>query len=365
MALSKSSKAFLIAVLGLLGVAALVIGGGYWWVNQQVAGTPGEGDPVTLEIPQGAAAGTIGQLLAEEEIIRNELAFRLIARSRGVDSDFSSGTYELETGMSVDEVLAALAEDPIPPETVRFTVPEGLTVNQTLERMADATPYDVDTYRTLLDEARQDRENGPLQLPEWVPPSEEFAADVEMFEGLLFPQTYEFEKDVAAERILQRMLDETEVAMASASPSAVQAAESEGLTKYDALIIASLVEREARVAGEWDEIAAVIRNRIDEGMLLQIDATLLYAAGTPDGGPGAVDTEVESPYNTYQNEGLPPTPISGARREAIQGVFEPAESDYLYYVVSPECDGSHNFAETNEEHNQNVQAFRDAGGCEE
>ncbi len=364
MALSKSSKAFLIALFGLLGVAALVIGGGYWWVTQQVAGTPGEGDPVTIEIPQGATGGTIGQLLAEEDVIRNELAFRLIARSRGVDSEFSSGTYELETGMSVDEALAALGEDPIATETVRFTVPEGYTVQQTLERMAEATPHDVDTYRSVLDEAREDRENGPLELPDWVPPSAEFGPDIEMFEGLLFPQTYEFEKDATAEQILQRMLDETEVAMASASPSAVQDAEAEGLTKYDALIIASLVEREARVPGEWNEIAAVIRNRIEEGMLLQIDATLLYAAGTPDAGPAAVDTEVESPYNTYQNEGLPPTPISGARPEAIRGAFEPAESDYLYYVVSPECDGSHNFAETNEEHNQNVQAYRDAGRCQ-
>lgn len=364
MALSKSSKAFLIAFTGLLAVAALVIGGGYWWVNQQVAGTPGEGDPVTIEIPRGASAGTIGQLLAEEDVIRNELAFRLMARSRGVDSEFSSGTYELETGMSVDEALAALGEDPIPPETVRFTVPEGLTVRQTLERMAEATPHDVDAYRAVLDDARQDRENGPLELPDWVPPSEEFAADVEMFEGLLFPQTYEFDKDVTPEQVLQRMLDETEVAMASASPSAVQEAEAEGLTKYDALIIASLVEREARVPGEWSEIAAVIRNRLDEGMLLQIDATLLYAAGKPDAGPAAVDTEVESPYNTYQNEGLPPTPISGARREAIQGVFEPAESDYLYYVVAPECDGSHRFAVTNEEHNQNVQAYREADRCQ-
>lgn len=364
MALSKSSKAFLIALVGLLGVAALVLGGGYWWINQQIAGVPGEGDPVTLEIPEGATAGTIGNLLADEEIIRNSLAFRLIARSRGVDSEFSSGQYELETGMSVDEVLEALAQEPIPPERIRFTIPEGFTVVQTLDRMADASPHDVDDYRAVLDATREDRDGGPLTLPDWVPDSDEFAPDVEMFEGLLFPKTYDFDIDAPPEQVLQALVDQTEVAMASATPSAVEEAEAEGLTKYDALIIASLVEREARVEGEWREIAAVIRNRLDEGMRLQIDATLLYAAGTPDAGPAAVDTEIESPYNTYQNDGLPPTPISGARPEAIQGVFEPVESEYLFYVVAPECDGSHRFAETNEEHNQNVQAYRDADRCQ-
>ena len=364
MALSKGSKAFLIALTGLLAVAAIVIGGGWWWVNQQVAGVPGEGDPVEVEVAEGATASSIGSQLAEQDVIRNGLAFRIIARTRGVDSSFSAGTYELETGMSVDEALDALAAGPMEPERIRFVIPEGLTVAQTLDRMAEGSPHDVAAYREVLDAAEQDRESGPLRVPEWVPPFDQFADDIEVWEGLLYPKTYEFEMDATPEVILQAMLDQVEVAMASASPSAVSEAEAAGLTRYDALIIASLVEREARVAGEWAEIAAVIRNRIDEGMPLQIDATLLYAAGTPEGGPSAVDTEVESPYNTYQNPGLPPTPISGARPEAIQAVFQPADSDYLYYVVAPECDGSHRFAETLEEHNQNVQAYRDADRCQ-
>lgn len=364
MALSKGSKAFLIALTGLLAVAAIVIGGGWWWVDQQVSGVPGEGDPVEFEVPEGATAASIGSQLAEEDVIRNGLAFRIIARTRGVDASFAAGTYALETGMSVDEALDALAAGPMEPERIRFTVPEGLTVAQTLARVAEASPHDVEAYRAVLDTARQDPQGGPLRVPEWVPPFDQFETDIEVWEGLLYPKTYEFELDATPEAILQAMLDQTEIAMATASPSAVQEAEAQGLTRYDALIIASLVEREARVEGEWAEIAAVIRNRLDEGMPLQIDATLLYAAGTPGAGPAAVDTEVESPYNTYQNPGLPPTPISGARPEAIQAVFVPAESEYLYYVVAPECDGSHRFAETLEEHNQNVQAYRDADRCQ-
>lgn len=365
MALSKGSKAFLIALFGLLAVAGIVVGGGWWWVDQQVSGVPGEGDPVEFEIPEGASAGSIGESLAEQDVIRNSLAFRIIARTRGVDASFSAGTYELETGMSVDEVLATLGEGPLPPEVTRFTIPEGLTVDQTLARVSDATQFDESEFRDVLQATREDPSGGPLRLPDWMPPLDEFPEDVQVFEGLLFPKTYEFDPDEATPAsILQALIDQTEVAVASASPSAVADAEADGIDAYRALIIASLVEREARVPGEWKEIAAVIRNRLDEGMLLQIDATLLYAAGNPEGGPSAVDTDVESPYNTYQNPGLPPTPISGARPEAIQAAFDPAETPYLFYVVSPECDGSHRFAETNDEHNENVQAYRDAGRCE-
>ena len=365
MALSKGSKAFLIALFGLLAVAALVLGGGWWWVDQQVSGVPGEGDPVAFEIPEGASAGSIGESLAEQDVIRNSLAFRILARTRGVAASFAAGSYELETGMSVDEVLAALGEGPLPPEVTRVTIPEGLTVNQTLGRLSDATQFDESAFRDVLQASRQDPTGGPLRLPDWMPPLDEFPDDVQVFEGLLFPKTYEFHPDEATPAsILQTLVDQTEVAMASASPSAVEDAGAAGIDHYRALIIASLVEREARVPGEWRDIAAVIRNRLEEGMLLQIDATLLYAAGTPEGGPSAVDTEVQSPYNTYQNPGLPPTPIAGARPEAIQAAFDPADTPYLYYVVSPECDGSHRFAETNAEHNENVQAYRDAGRCQ-
>ena len=365
MAVSKGTKAFLIALLGLVVVAVVVVGGAWWWVDQQVSGVPGEGEPVEFEVAEGANASSIGSDLAEQDIIRNGLAFRILARYRGVDATFGAGTYALETGMSVDEVLEVLAGGPRAPEVTKVTIPEGLTVAQTLARLVEATSFDEAAFRDVLQAARQDPAGGPLRLPDWLPAMDQFAEDVQVFEGLLFPKTYEFDPDEATPAsILQTLIDQTEVAMASASPSAVAEAEADGMSRYDALIVASLVEREARVPGEWREIAAVIRNRLAEGMALQVDATLLYAAGTPEGGPSAVDTEIESPYNTYKNAGLPPTPISGARPEAIQAAFDPADSPYIYYVVAPECDGSHRFAETLEEHNQNVQAYRDAGRCQ-
>ena len=363
MAMSNRRKLWL-GILGLLLLGVALVGGALFWVNQQVAGVPGEGDPVEVSIEEGASAATVGQTLAEQDVIRNSLAFRLVARSRGFDANITSGVYQLETGMSVDEVIAAMESGPARPEVVRVTIPEGWTVEQTLQRLAEQTPYDVEEFRAVLDEARANREGGPLDVPDWVPAFDQFAPDQEVFEGLLFPQTYDFDDDATAVDILQRLVNEAEVAMATVPPSAVEEAEAAGISRYEGLIAASLIEREARVPGEWRKIAAVIRNRLDEGMLLQIDATLLYAAGTPNAGPEAIDREIESPYNTYQNPGLPPTPISGARVEAIRAVFDPAETDDRYYVVSPECDGSHRFAETNAEHNENVQAYREADRCQ-
>ncbi len=364
MALSRSSRRFLIAIAIGLAIVLGVVGSGMWWINQQLAGDPGPGDPVQVEIPAGASASQIGEVLEDADVIRNALAFRFRARSEGLDANITAGVYDLETGMSVDEAIAALGEGPIANQVVRMTIPEGLTVAQTLQRLADQGPHDVAAYRAVLDATRRGGPDAPLRLPEWMPALDSFDPDIEVFEGLLFPLTYEFDEDVTAAEVLQELIDQVEIVMATPPPSAIAEAEAAGISRYEALVIASLVEREARVPGEWDEIAAVIRNRIDRGMLLQIDATLLYAAGDPAGGPSSIDTSIDSPYNTYARAELPPTPIAGARPEALRAVFSPAASDYLYYVVAPECDGSHRFATTLDEHNNNVAAYRQAGRCQ-
>src|SRR5690606_28606628 len=133
-------------------------------------------------------------------------------------------TYELETGMSVDEALEALGAGPVEPDRIQFTIPEGLTVAQTLARMEEATPHTEADYRQVLDAARADQTGGPLRFPEWVPDFSEFADEHEVFEGLLFPKTYDFDLEADPATILQAMLDQAEIAMASASPSGVAAA---------------------------------------------------------------------------------------------------------------------------------------------
>lgn len=363
--LSTGSKVFLVFLVLIVGG----VGGGLWYANQQLAGEPGPGDPVTVEVERGANAAAIGEQLADEGIVRNALAFRLVARSRSLDANLAAGTYELETGMSVDEAIDALLGGPQLPETLRFTVPEGLSIEPTLETLGEQfDQYSADDFRAVLDERIEAGENreGVLKLPGWVPDLQAFPAEVRYpFEGLLFPETYEVFADETPQQILQRMIEQTSQVMASVPEEAIVVAAEQGIDRYEGLILASLVERETRVDDERDEVASVMLNRLESGQPLQIDATVLYALGKWKERVLVEDTNVESPYNTYENPGLPPTPIAGAGRAAIMAAFQPADTPFNYYVLAPECDGTHQFAETFDQHRANVAEFRESGRCQE
>ncbi len=364
MALSRSSKVFLSVVV----VIILLVVGGLWYVNDQLSGVPGTGDPVSVTVPKGASAASVGGLLADQGVVKSALAFRLVARSRGLGSQLKAGDYSFETGMSVDEAISVLMDGPRIPEGIRFTVPEGLTVAETLDRLAKQTPFTVDDYQQVLQRRLDAGENasGTLQLPEWVPQLQSFNSAVRQpFEGLLFPNTYEVPDNASAQDVLQRMVDQLAKVVAAVPEEDVAAAKKAGVDRYQALIVASLIERETRVAEERPKVAGVIYNRLKQDMPLQIDATVLYARGEHTDRVLTQDTEIDSPYNTYKIPGLPPTPISGMGASAIQAAFAPASHDFLYYVLEPGCTGRHVFAATLDEHNKNVRAFRDAGGCQQ
>jgi UPF0755 protein len=133
-----------------------------------------------------------------------------------------------------------------------------------------------------------------------------------------------------------------------------------GLDPYDGLIIASLIEREAKLDEERPVIASVITNRLEAGMALQVDATIIYALGVNPGEVTTADLEVDSPYNTYLNPGLPPTPIGGVRVASIEAAAAPAETEYFYYVLV-NSDGTHGFSRTLEEHNEKKEQAKEAG----
>lgn len=332
MALSRGSKAFL-GVMVLLGVLVL---GGVVAVNAAGGDTGEDGEQVTIEIPEGAGGAEVADILAENDVVRSALAFRLIMRFDERAQRIQPGTYEVETGMGSDAILDVISDRVTAPDSFRVTIPEGRTVEQTLERLAEAedSPFSVEELRDALP---------GVALPPWVP--DDLPDDAEPFEGVLFPNTYEFTVDADPQEVLARLVEQTEQVLDEVDPP-------DELDRYELLVMASLVEREARLADERPLIAAVMHNRLDEGMRLQIDATVLYALGEHRDRVLYEDLEVESPWNTYVNEGLPPTPISGAGRAAIEAAADPADADYLYYVVVDPETGEHGFSETLEEHNR-------------
>ena len=335
MALSTGSKVFSLLMLSIMGGVLFVL------VQAGSEGAPQEeGAPVTVEIPEGAAAEQVGDILTEAGVVDNALSFQVKVRTDPRAANIQPGTYELREGMTNDEILDRLTEtNEIAVFTV--TIPEGLTVAQTLERIADAegSPFSVRQLRRSL---------AGVALPEWVP--EDLPDDAEPFEGLLAPNTYEFRTDVGAQHMLNRLVAET--------VDNLEALDLPERGHYDTLTIASLIEREVRVADEQRTVSSVIANRLDAGQALQLDATVLYAKGEAGTRVLTDDTSVDSAWNTYENTGLPPTPIAAPGQSALEAAANPADTDFVFYVVCDFDTGEHAFARTLEQHNRNVAQYR-------
>jgi UPF0755 protein len=339
MALSTGSKRF----LALMAVVVLLTGGVITAVNSLVRPEGRDSRTVTVRIPRGAAAAEVAEQLAAAEVIDSALAFRLLSKFDGRASQIKAGTYQLSTGMDTDELLDVLAAGPPRPDVFTVTIPEGLNVSQTLQRIADAegSPFTVEELTAALPS---------VPLPAWVPAGQ-LPPDADPYEGMLFPSTYEFRADAAPAEVLGRLVEQSETVLAGLSPPA-------NLDLYQTLIMASLIEREARIKEEQPLVSAVMHNRLAEPMRLQIDATVLYALGEHKERLLEEDLQVDSPWNTYRYEGLPPTPISGAGEAAIRAAASPAPAEFLYYVVADADTGAHAFAVTLEEHNANVAQYR-------
>ncbi len=286
--------------------------------------------PVDVEVSRGSSARQIGEQLARAGVVNSSLAFEVAVRSAGVEDRLQAGTYRFVTGMSPGDALDVLLAGP-ESNAYRVTIHEGLRVSEILDRLAEQTPYTREEFKKALPGLSSSLGFGGGDLQGW--------------EGGLFPDTYEFAADATPKEILQRLASTMEDRVASVDWSPL---EQLGYRVYDGLVVASMIEAEARLDDDRPLIASVIVNRLAIGMPLQIDATVLYALGERGVALTADDLETDSPYNTYQNVGLPPTPIDSPGLASLKAAADPATTDYLYYVLTSP-DGGHSFAATYEE----------------
>jgi UPF0755 protein len=331
----------LLVTLGLIAVVAAGAIGYYSWCH----GASGERRPVTIEVEKGASGSDVISTLHASEVIRCDLVSKFVVRRRGLSGSFIAGTYDLTTNMRLDDVLTRLTTPPGPVDVVRFTTAEGLTVRQIAARAARV--LDVPRKRFVRVALADDRWSVPPYLPAENPGAE----------GFLYPRSYRFVagRTVTPATLIRTMLDEFAEEVDGLPWGNAGAL---GLTPYEVVIVASMIEEEAAVAEERALISAVIHNRLEAGEVLGIDATLVYADPTPgDGVLTDADLAADTPYNTRINPGLPPTPISNPGRASLQAALRPADSDFRYYVLCPpDGKGVHRFARTLEEHNVNVAA---------
>lgn len=306
------------------------------------------GIPVEVAIEAGASARSIYGALQDAGVARAS-DLEEAARSLGVEERLRAGTYTFETDSDPDDVVRQLVDGPAFTSENSFTVIEGWTVDRIVEELAASTNFSQAEFQLAL-------RSGAITSP-YLPDTGASIDAVSRWEGLLYPAKYPIHSDTTPVAILGAMADEMTRRLDAANWSRIDAL---GVSRYEALVIASLIEREAGTDEERPLIASVIYNRLAEPMRLQIDATVIYALGFNPGRVLAEHLEVDSPYNTYRIDGLPPTPIGTASTASIEAALDPEDSEFLFYVLGGE-DGSHLFASTYEGHQANIARAREAG----
>ena len=289
-----------------------------------------EGGPVSVTIPAGSGLGTIADILVEHHVVSHALAFEIRARLDGHSSQLKAGTYVLRINEPFANLIAALVAG-AQPRTIRVTIPEGFTIADTAARLAHDVPgFPAATYVSLATHY-----DGPAPLAGYRRGT--------TLQGLLFPATYDVLPGVTPRQFIALQLAAFRANMARLDLRRAAAA---GLTPYDVVTIASLIEAEARAPGDRAKIAAVVWNRLKAGMRLQMDSTVLYALGRHTAIVTYHDLAVASPYNTYLHPGLPPTPIDNPGLASLTAAADPAHVGYLYYVGRSDGNGPLLFSST-------------------
>lgn len=320
----------IVIVLVILALLLAVCCGGLLYYSKM--GEPldkTDSTAITVTIQSGASTADIGQILEQNGIVASGDRFKLWSKIKGYDVQYKAGTYTLSPSMSSEQIAEILVGGKV--DTFQFTIPEGYTIKQLAEALeqqgaadgsrilALAGSHDFDEEFTFLKEA-QDNENH--------------------MEGYLLPNTYIMPAGSSEEDIIRVMLKQFEK---DAMPL-YEAASKQGMSLNDFVIAASIVEREAVVSEERPLVASVIYNRLDQDMLLQMCSTVQYILGEPKAILSYADTEIDSPYNTYKNPGLPPGPICSPGKASLEAAMNPADTDYLYFVLSDKLDGTSNFS---------------------
>ncbi|HEV7774379.1 MAG TPA: endolytic transglycosylase MltG [Conexibacter sp.] len=326
----------------LAAIALVVLAGWFLWSIYQ----PGAGDGsgrVVVKVPSGASVGEIGDLLSSRGVIDSSFFFRLRAKLSGSSADLKSGTFTLRNDMSYGTALEALSKNPPPPPVIRITIPEGKSRRETapLARQAGLRG-------DYLKASRASRELDPRRYG---------APKGTTLEGFLFPATYELRRGATARQLVNQQVLAFQQNIAKVN---LRYARSKNLTVFDVLTIAAMVEREVAVARERPLVAAVIYNRLKDGMNLGIDATLRFELNDWTHPLKQSQLTAATPYNTRLNPGLPPGPIGNPGLASIEAAAHPAKVPYLFYVVKPGTCGQHAFSSTDAQFEQDVQRYNDA-----
>ncbi len=379
----------LVTLVLSISAVIVVIGGGLWYVWQDAQGRtprvgytvtadkiqravlgaylryhsqdvsqpvdPTDGREITFVVESGNSVSQVAEALESAGLIRNATVFRRLAQYHGADGSIEAGVYALRRNMTMEQIMDELQHGRV--ATIRVTIPEGWRSEEMAALLDEAGIVSAEAFLQVVREGVNVVDTTSygflMDRPEGSPPG---------LEGYLFPDTYQFPRDSEAMRVVDVMLQNWDRRVSS---DIREKAAARGMTLYEVVTLASIVEREAVVEEERATIAGVYLNRLAQGMRLEADPTVQYALGRdPETGrwwtPLTTDQvqNTDSPYNTYRVDGLPPGPICNPGLAAIEAVVNPESTDYLYFVANKRAnDGSHVFALTFEEHMANVEKY--------
>lgn len=313
-----------IAAVGVLVVFVIIFL--VWWQNGLSASDPKNTTPTIFVVKNGEGVRIIANNLKEKGLIKDPIVFFLLTKERGLDKQIQAGDFRLNPSMSADEIATSLTHGTL---DIWLTITEGLRADEIADLLQEKIPGYKEQWRQVLDQN----------------------------EGYLFPDTYLIPRDADLNLIVSILKNNF-----SEKYESVKSEKTTVLSDLQTLIIASLIEREAAFPQDRPLVAGVLINRLNIGMPLQVDPTVQYALGYQKDSKSwwkkdltFEDLKINSPYNTYENPGLPPGPISNPGLSAIKAALNPAKTDYLYYYSDKK--GHLHFAKTLEGHNANIQKY--------
>jgi UPF0755 protein len=340
----KFKRKFLFSLVFVLIMAVSLVLFGMSYINSLLEPVDSQaGDDYRyVTMPPGATAQEIAVILEEAGLIHSSLFLRLYLRFQDDNRPLIAGEYSFSPSMTLDEILDKLRRGIVEEHTVRFTVPEGLTVEQIAARLNEQGLVEKEKFLEIAREPDADLLQAFCFLKD-VPETTDYFLD-----GYLFPNTYEIEEDATEKDIVRLMLGYFSKVFDEEYQK--RAAEL-GMSIHEIVTLASIIEREAVVDSERPLISAVFHNRLKRNYPLESCATVQYALGEVKPVLTNEDTKIESSYNTYKITGLPPGPIAAPGLASIEAALYPADVDYFFFVAKEDGTGEHYFSRTLEEHN--------------
>lgn len=335
--LKKSKKAagrlFLILIIAVVAV--------YFYIDNYIdkalkAVDAADSSKITVEIPQGSSTAGIAEILSKNNLIRDMRVFKYYVKKTDSGSSLKAGSFALSKDMDVDNILKVLIKGGASSNTVNITLIEGLTMEESAKSIAEQLGLDYDKLISLMNNPGKYR--AEYKFLEDNP-------DIESLQGYLLPETYNVYTNSDEEKIIKMLLYQFDEFY---KQEMIPLLPDSRLKTVEVVNLASIVEKEAVLAEERDEIAKTFLNRLDIDMKLQSCATVNYAQGVWKERLTNDDIAIDSPFNTYIITGLPPIPINSPGKNSILAVLQPADVDYLYFVAKG--DGSHHFSNNYNDH---------------